>query len=742
MKKLTLVSLILAIVLTALLASCSDAVVTTQNETTTTAPTTTDATVTTTDKTPVTDAPTTTVPTTTVPTTTAPTTTPVTTVPSTEAPKVTTEKKDDGETPTPSTITIAKALELCGESGNVTTERYLIRATVKAITNPAYGAMVLVDETGEIEVYGSYSADGETRYGDMTEKPYKGDTVLVSCILQNYNGTKEVKSAWIIEFKAAEVDTDTSNYTDMTALEARNAALGTKIKLDGVVARITYANGMIPSGFILVDNTNAIYVYDRDAAGRVKIGDTVTVAASKTYWVLETEQSSADKFGYKGCCQLESVVDIKVQDTKSDFDKSWITSTTVKALLATPVTENITTTIFKVNAQVKKVDGNGFVNYYINDIDGLTGSYTYTQCSGSDFAWLDAFDGKICTVYLSILNAKSSSSGCIYRFLPVAVVDEGYTFNKDNAPKFALDYFVLDQFKTLYTGDPMLEVLTTVSSELLGLSDIAISYTSSDAAVVNFAVEDGKTVMHCLKSGTATVTIKATYNGKSATETITVKVDKPESIEADLVKAAIAAKVGDTVTVKGIVGPSLVNRDGFYLFNDDAMIAVLTTTDVLADLEIGQEIVIEGLRDLFNNPEKGSNEFGQTCITNAVVKANMYGKHEYSTDFFITDKTLKDVYDLDYTVDHSTEVYVVKATIQVVETAYYTNIKVVDGSTTLSLYCSSAKQYSFLTQFAGEEVTLEIAPCNWNDKDYWAGCVLAVRTDDGKVINSLNFTSN
>lgn len=733
MKKLTLLLVVVALLLTSLLVSCGDEVTTTKAPITTNAPTTTDGKTTTATVTTTAGVITTVPATTVIPSTTV--------VPSTTVP-VTTVQQGGDDKPTVNTITIAKALELCGESGNITTERYLIRATIKAITNPEFGSMVLTDETGEIAVYGSYSEDGTLRYSEMTDKPYKGYEVLVSCILQNYNGTKEVKSAWILEFKEQEVDADTSNYTDMTALAARDAAVGTKIKLDGVVARITYANGMIPSGFYLVDNTNSIYVYDRDAAARVKIGDTVTVAASKTYWILDSELSSAEKFGYQGCCQLENVIDIKVEDTKSDFDKSWIKSTTVKDLLATPVTENITTTIVKVTALVKKVDGNGFVNYYINDLDGVTGTYTYTQCSGSDFSWLDAFDGKLCTVYLSIINAKSSSSGCVYRFLPVSVVDEGYTFDKNTTPAFILKYHALDQFKAVYTGDPMLEVITTVSSELLGFSNAAISYTSSDETVVNFATEGGKTVMHCLKSGTVTVTVKATYNGKSATETLTVKVDKPESIEADSVKAAIAAKVGDTVTVKGIVGPSLVNRDGFYLFNDDAMIAVLTTTEVLADIEIGQEIVIEGKRDLFNSPEKGSNEFGQTCITNAVVKANMYGKHEYSTDFFITDKTLADLYALNVSEDHSTEVYVVKATIVWEETAFYTKMSLMDGNTTFTLYCSSAKQYSFLKAYAGQEVTLEIAPCNWNDKNFWAGCALAVYTPDGKVMNTLNFDSN
>ena len=338
-----------------------------------------------------------------------------------------------------------------------------------------------------------------------------------------------------------------------------------------------------------------------------------------------------------------------------------------------------------------------------------------------------------------VLNAKSSSSGCVYRFLPIAVSYDNFQFDEGYASIFAIDYYAKGQFKKEYTGDPMLEVITTLSSDLLGFSGLTISYQSSDPSVVNFVNENGKLVMHCLKSGTAHVTITATHKNSHHAETIEIKVDKPESIDADTVKDAIAAQVGETVTVKGIVGPSLVNQTGFYLFNDDAMIAVRTTTEVMEGLEIGQEIVIEGTRDRFHN---GGTHAGQTCITNATVKANLYGKHNYSTDFFITDKTLADFHDLDVTVDYSTSVYVVKATIEWVETSYYTSVKLTDGATSVTLYCSSAKQYNFLKAYANQEVTLELAPCNWNNKTFWAGCILAVRTADGKVVNSLNFDPN
>ena len=246
--------------------------------------------------------------------------------------------------------------------------------------------------------------------------------------------------------------------------------------------------------------------------------------------------------------------------------------------------------------------------------------------------------------------------------------------------------------------------------------------------------------MNCLATGTATITVTATYNGNTYSQDVTITVAIAEQGEQyATVKDAIAATVGDILTVKGIVGPSLVNRNGFYLFNDDAMIAVVVSdTAILKELEVGHEIVLEGKRDLFYNGT-GSHA-GQIALTNATLVTNFYGNHAYSTDFFITDKTLADLYALNVSEHHSTEVYVVKATVVFEETAYYSKLSITDNGTTLSLYMSGAGQYSWLKEFTGQEVTMEIAPCNWNNKTYYAGCVLAVVNPDGsKIVNTLNF---
>ena len=197
---------------------------------------------------------------------------------------------------------------------------------------------------------------------------------------------------------------------------------------------------------------------------------------------------------------------------------------------------------------------------------------------------------------------------------------------------------------------------------------------------------------------------------------------------------------GEEITVKGIVGPSLVNKVGFYLMGENGLIAVLTTSDVMSTLEIGHEVIIEAVRH--NNTKGGTAYYGQTCLKDAVVLVNNQGNHDYNDDYFVSGKTLADLSALDVTVDYTTSVYVATATIEYVETAYYTSLKLTHNGTEFSLYMSGAGQYSWLSQFAGQEVTLEIAICNWNDKTYYRGCILSVITEDGKVYNTLNFDSN
>ena len=634
-------------------------------------------------------------------------------------------------------ITVAEAIEIAEGTSSVTEAIYYVRGTILTISNVQYGEMTISDGTGEILVYNTKGADKSTYFPNLEDAPVKGDEVLLLCSLLNYNGTPEVKQAYLIDFKAADKgEIDVSSYTEMTVAEAREASLGTKIKVSGVVARITYATGMKPSGVYLVDGTNSIYVYDGDIAGQVKIGNKITVLGEKDMWILETETNNAQTFGYKGCCQLSSAILYENDKGTNEIDFTWCEEKSVKDILETPVTENVTTTIYKTTALVKKVPGSGFVNYYFFDLDGETGAYTYTQCNGSDFAWLDEFDGKICTVYLSPMNAKSTATECYFRFLPVAVVDEGFTFDLSKTPEFVIEYHAINQFLSEYTGNPLKELPTSISSELLGFENATLSYESDNESVVYFTTENpGAVVLNCAGSGTANVTITATYGEYTHSETITIKVSASDSIDADKVIDAINAENNTTITILGIVGPSLVNQTGFYLIDETGSIPVRVNADAFEGLAIGQKIVVTGTRTITKDGG------GQICIDSAEIVANYYGKVDYSTESFITGKTLADLAAIPDSPEATIPVYIVKATVEVVETPYYTNIKITSGSVSFTLYSSSANQYSWLKQFAGQEVTMELNLCDWNAKGL-KGCVLAVYTENGTIYNELNFTTN
>lgn len=640
-------------------------------------------------------------------------------------------------------ITIAEALELAKEAGSEgTKEKYYVYGIIEKIESSVYGAMTITDETGSLYVYGVYSKDGETRYDAFEDKPVEGDEIVLYGILKTYNDEEEMDRGFLQAFKHIEKEIDDSEYVEKTISEARTDVSGTKVKLTGVVARITYAFGMVPNGFYLVDNTGSIYVYGKDSSANVKIGNTVTVIGEKTYYILENEISAANKHGYQGCCQIQNVTVLENDKQVSEFDKSWIEETTIKDIMETSLENNITTNIYKVKALVKKVEGTGFTNYYFNDLDGYTGSYTYTSCSGSDFTWLDEFDNKICTVYLSVINAKSTSSGCIYRFVPILVIEEEFTFDFSTAADFAIKYYLQDQFLSEYEADPELEVLTSVSNDLFDLSGLEITYSSNNEEVAYFEIVDEKVIFHVKNQGNVTITIEAKYQEFVATKEIEISVVVPTTYETITVKEAIETADDTEVIVKGIVLSSLVNQTGFYLIDETGVIAVTGNADEISLLSVGDEVIVKGTKD--HKVKDGYTGAGQINIYNSTILANYYGNHEYSTDLFIKDKTMQELYDLSHLEDHSTEVYVVKAIVEVVETGYYTSIKIksTDGNTTLSLYCSSANQYSFLKPYNGQEVELELAMCNWNSKTYYACCVISVSYNGQKTMNTLNFTSD
>lgn len=653
--------------------------------------------------------------------------------------------------------TIAELIAMMPSDGSATTERYYVRATIKSIDDAGFGVMTIEDPTGTLSVYGTYSSDGVKRYSELDEKPVKGDTVLLYGTIQNYkNKTPEIKSGWIIEFTKGTPSWSEDDYTEMTIGEAREAAVDSLVKVTGVVSRITFASGMKPNGFIIVGDNSSIYVYDNQIATAVAIGNKITILAKKTMFIASKEASSAKKFGYKGACQLIDGHLLSNDEATNDLDLSFAQEKTVKEVIETSPSDNITSLIYHSNALIKRVqkEGQNFVNYYIDDLDGKTGSYVYTACDGKDFAWMDQYDGKICSVYYTALNAKSTSTGVLFRFLPIKIEDNNnYQFDKAEAPKFAVEYYGLEQFDTVYSADPEKEMLTSVTSDLLKFGTATLSYSSNNTDLAYFETgEDGKVIFHINSGseGTATITVTGHLDGQTDfSKTMNIKITKPVDVSLAVnVKAAIDASKGTELLVKGVIGPSLVNKNGFYLIDETGSLAVvMNSTDEFNGLQIGQTVYIKGKRDLFASVRNGGTpSYFESCMTGCQIVKNEFGNVDYSTASFIKGKTLADLIALPVADNsHTAEVYVITAGLKFVSTKNYSNAYLKDGDSEMRLYCTNAAgQYQWIKSYVDDTktYTMEVAVCNWNNKNYYTACLLSITDSNGnKVMNTLNFNS-
>lgn len=651
--------------------------------------------------------------------------------------------------------TIAELIAMMPSDGSATKERYYVRATIKSIDDAGFGSMTIEDPTGTLSVYGTYSADGAKRYSELDEKPVKGDTVLLYGTIQNYQSkTPEIKSGWIIEFTKGIPSWSEDDYTEMTIGEAREAAVDSLVKVTGVVSRITFANGMKPNGFIIVGDNSSIYVYDNQIAITVAIGNKITLLAKKTMYIPPKEASSAKKFGYKGACQLIDGHLLSNDEATNDLDLSFAQEKTVKEVIETSPSANITSLIYHSNALIKRVqkEGQNFVNYYIDDLDGKTGSYVYTACDGNDFAWMDQYDGKICSVYYTALNAKSTSTGVLFRFLPIKIEDNNYQFDKADAPKFAVEYYGLEQFDTVYSADPEKEMLTSVTSDLLNFGTATLSYSSNNTDLAYFETgEDGKVIFHINSGteGTATITVTGHLDGQTDfSKTMNIKITKPVDVSLAVnVKAAIDASKGTELLVKGVIGPSLVNKNGFYLIDETGSLAVvMNSTDEFNGLQIGQTVYIKGKRDLFASARNGTPSYFESCMTGCQIVKNEFGNVDYSTASFIKGKTLADLIALPVTDNyHTAEVYVITAGLKFVSTKNYSNAYLKDGDSEMRLYCTNASsQYQWINPYVDDTktYTMEVAVCNWNNKNYYTACLLSITDSNGnKVMNTFNFNS-
>ena len=110
-----------------------------------------------------------------------------------------------------STLSVKDAINLAlsKEHNIYTTGKYYVTGKITEIYNTQYGNMKITDDAGNIlTIYGTYSADGSTRFDAMSSQPKVGDTVTIYGIVGQYNGTPQIKNGWIVKINGKAPSTD------------------------------------------------------------------------------------------------------------------------------------------------------------------------------------------------------------------------------------------------------------------------------------------------------------------------------------------------------------------------------------------------------------------------------------------------------------------------------------------------------------------------------------------------------
>jgi len=160
-------------------------------------------------------------------------------------------------------ITIANILALDVKSGETTTEEYVVRGEIKSFSSNIYGNCVISDGTYNLDIYGMSDANGN-RYDAMEDKPQVGDTVVLKGVVNNFNGTYELKNTTVLEIIKSEEppvveEAIQISIEDMLKLEVATGTTTTQLyEVSGTI--ISFTNTQYGNCYIS-DGTNNILVY-------------------------------------------------------------------------------------------------------------------------------------------------------------------------------------------------------------------------------------------------------------------------------------------------------------------------------------------------------------------------------------------------------------------------------------------------------------------------------------------------
>lgn len=290
-----------------------------------------------------------------------------------------------------------------------------------------------------------------------------------------------------------------------TIAEIKALETGTKTATKGIVTGFAYNEKndvTVRSGFYLTDGTDTIYVFGKNAAAELTIGDEVYLNAEKSV--------------YYGAHQLSYPSDVvKLGTDKTPTYSNLITDKTITELATTPKPGDNETTnqgkVYELLAYFDKAGSSSYINYRLvdpyNTANYLNVYFTATIVPGETYEFTEAYDafaGKYCKVkfYMAGTNSSGKWRGHILGFEALSEADEAKMLLVEAAQNIPAVVPVttptaeieLPAF-TLPTG-ATLEVTSTCSNVSYANGKITITKPEEDTtAEIKFAIKVGETVL-------------------------------------------------------------------------------------------------------------------------------------------------------------------------------------------------------------------------------------------------------
>ena len=228
-----------------------------------------------------------------------------------------------------STLSVKDAINLAlsKEHNIYTTGKYYVTGKITEIYNTQYGNMKITDDAGNIlTIYGTYSADGSTRFDAMSSQPKVGDTVTIYGIVGQYNGTPQIKNGWIVKINGSAPSTEP---VTPPAPPASNLSV-----VDSIEAGKAYKFGMIHDGV----STTTVYYINGEMAATYYFGTVTDPAAGLDIYFEET---SGGYYMYTTIGGAKKYINMEVSGThvNGKYQDTAVTVYTWNADLKTVVTD-------------------------------------------------------------------------------------------------------------------------------------------------------------------------------------------------------------------------------------------------------------------------------------------------------------------------------------------------------------------------------------------------------------------